>query len=156
MKSLARVALVLTGMAVLSCGLGAAACVGLVRQVTATVTPTPRFTDDDVRALAVVATYEAQVFPEPLKSHAYRAIVWTMRNRVEIGFGGAVRYSDERVLSRYSAYPDHKNDPPDPRAVEIVREVLTQRRTRAIRRAARGTMLTIRTGPGRTSKPGQR
>jgi hypothetical protein len=124
MKSLARVALVLTGMAVLSCGLGAAACVGLVRQVTATVTPTPRFTDDDVRALAVVATYEAQVFPEPLKSHAYRAIVWTMRNRVEIGFGGAVRYSDERVLSRYSAYPDHKNDPPDPRAVEIVREVL--------------------------------
>ncbi len=89
-----------------------------------TATPTPRFTDDDARVVAVVATYEAQVFPEPLKSQAYRAIIWTMRNRVEIGFGGAVGYRDARVLERYSSYPDHKNDPPDPRAIEIAREVL--------------------------------
>ncbi|MCI0478036.1 MAG: hypothetical protein L0Y55_17470 [Anaerolineales bacterium] len=91
----------------------------------ATATPTPRFTENDVRVVAVIATYEAQVFPEPLKSQAYRAIVWTTRNRVEIGFGGAVSYSDERVTSRYAAYPDHKNDPPDPRAVEIAREILS-------------------------------
>lgn len=91
----------------------------------ATATPTPRFTENDARVVAVIATYEAQVFPEPLKSQAYRAIIWTMRNRVEIGFGGAVGYSDERVTSRYAAYPDHKNDPPDPRAVEIAREILS-------------------------------
>ena len=89
-----------------------------------TATPTPRFAESYVRTVAVVATYEAQVFPEPLKSQAYRAIIWTMRNRVEIGFGGAVGYADERLLSRYSAYPDHKDDPPDLRALEIAREVL--------------------------------
>ncbi|MEW5720429.1 MAG: hypothetical protein AB1817_17525, partial [Chloroflexota bacterium] len=40
-----------------------------------TVTPTPRFTENDLNVVAVVATYEAQVFPEPLKSQAYRAII---------------------------------------------------------------------------------
>jgi hypothetical protein len=90
-----------------------------------TPTPTPRFTDDDVRVVAIVATYEAQVFPEPLKSQAYTAIAWTMRNRVEIGFGGAVRYTDERVTSRYASYSEHKNDLPDPRAIEIARQVLS-------------------------------
>jgi hypothetical protein len=85
----------------------------------------PRFTDDEARVAAVIATYEAQVFPEPLKSQAYRAIIWTMRNRVEIGFGGAVRYADERVTSRYASYADHKNDPPDPHALEIAREILS-------------------------------
>lgn len=90
-----------------------------------TATPTPRFTADDVRVAAIIATYEAQVFPEPLKSQAYRAIIWTMRNRVEIGFGGAVSYADERVTSRYSSYAERKNDPPDPRALEIAREVLS-------------------------------
>jgi hypothetical protein len=90
-----------------------------------TATPTPRFSDDDVHVVAVVATYEAQVFPEPLKSQAYRAIIWTMRNRVEIGFFGTVGYSDERILNSYSSYPDHKDDLPDPRAIEIAREVLS-------------------------------
>ncbi len=84
-------------------------------------TPTPRFSESDVRVAAVVATYEAQVFPEPQKSQAYAAIVWTMRNRVEIGFGGAVSYSDERILNRYASYPEHKDDPPDPRAIEVAR-----------------------------------
>jgi hypothetical protein len=87
-------------------------------------TPTARYADADVWTVAVVATYEAQVFPEPLKSLAYRAIIWTIRNRVEMGFDGAVGYTDERVLSRYASYAEHKNDPPDPRALEIAREVL--------------------------------
>ena len=95
-----------------------------ITALVSTATPTPRFADDDARVVAVVATYEAQVFPEPLKSQAYRAIIWTMRNRVEIGFFGTVGYSDERILNSYSSYPDHKDDPPDPRAVEIAREVL--------------------------------
>lgn len=91
----------------------------------ATLTPTPRFTNDDVRVVAVVATYEAQVFPEPLRTQAYTAIAWTMRNRVEIGFNGAVRYNDERILNRYASYADHKNDSPDPRAIEIAQIVLS-------------------------------
>ena len=95
-----------------------------ITALVSTATPTPRFADDDARVVAVVATYEAQVFPEPLKSQAYRAIIWTMRNRVEIGFFGTVGYSDERILNSYSSYPDHKDDPPDPRAIEIAREVL--------------------------------
>lgn len=89
-----------------------------------TATPTLRFTENDVRVAAIIATYEAQVLPEPLKSQAYRAIIWTIRNRVELGFGGAVRYADERVTSRYTSYARRKDDPPDPRALEIAREVL--------------------------------
>jgi hypothetical protein len=89
-----------------------------------TETPTPRFNDAQVAAIASVATYEAQVFPEPLKSQAYAGIAWTMRNRVVDGFGGTVDYTDEQILSRYTSYAEHKNDPPDPRAVEIAREVL--------------------------------
>jgi hypothetical protein len=73
----------------------------------------------------VVATYEAQVFPEPLRSQAYRAIIWTLRNRVEIGFDNTVGYTDERVLSRYASYEEHKDDPPDPRALEIAQQVLS-------------------------------
>ena len=88
-------------------------------------TPTPRYSDADAWTAAVVATYEAQVFPEPLKSQAYRAIIWTLRNRVEIGFDNTVGYTDERVLSRYASYDDHRYDPPDPRALEIAREVLS-------------------------------
>jgi len=86
--------------------------------------PGKRFTDADVQTVAVVATYEAQVFPEPLRSRAYRAIAWTMRNRVEIGFGGTVSYSDDRVLSRYASYQNHKGDLPDPNAVISAYEVL--------------------------------
>ena len=92
--------------------------------LTPSETPTPRFTDAEVAVVANVATYEAQIFPEPLKSEAYAAIAWTMRNRVEKGFGGTVDYTDEQLLSRYSSYAEHKNDPPDPRALEIAREVL--------------------------------
>ncbi|MBI3914072.1 MAG: hypothetical protein HY327_07790 [Chloroflexi bacterium] len=92
---------------------------------TATVeTPTSLFTDAEARTVAIVATYEAQVFPEPLKSQAYRAIIWTMRNRVADGFGGTVEYTDERLLNRYSAFQDHRDDAPDLRALEIAREVL--------------------------------
>lgn len=97
----------------------------IVVQLLATATPTPRFTDDDLRAVAIVLTYEAQVFPEPLRSQAYTAIAWTMRNRVEIGFGGTVRYNDERILNRYASYAEHKNDAPDPRAIEIAQMVLS-------------------------------
>lgn len=89
-----------------------------------TLTPTPGISDADVWAVAVVLTYEAQVFPEPYRTQAYTAIAWTMRNRIEIGFAGAVAYADERLLSRYSSYADHKNDPPDARALEIARQVL--------------------------------
>jgi hypothetical protein len=89
-----------------------------------TATPTPRFNDAQVAAVANVATYEAQVFPEPLKSQAYAAIAWTMRNRVQDGSGGTIDYTDEQLLSRYTSYAEHKDDPPDPRAIEIAREVL--------------------------------
>jgi hypothetical protein len=124
MRQLTRAVIALVALAMLGCALGIVSCAGLMREVTVLATPTPRFTEGDVRIIAVVATYEAQVLPEPLKSQAYRAIIWTIRNRVEIGFGDAVGYSDERLLSRYSSYPDHRDDPPDPRAVEITREVL--------------------------------
>lgn len=89
-----------------------------------TIEPGKHFTVADLQAVAVVATYEAQVFPEPLKSQAYRAIAWTMRNRVDIGFGGTVSYADDRVVSKYASYEDHKNDPPNPRAIEVAYEVL--------------------------------
>lgn len=89
------------------------------------VTPTPRVNDTDIWNAAIVATYEAQVFPEPMRSDAYTAIVWTIRNRVEIGLNNMVGYSDERVLNDYSSYPAHKDDPPDIHAVEIARQVLT-------------------------------
>ena len=89
-------------------------------------TATPPFTEADIRAVAVVATYEAQVFPEPLRSQAYAAIAWTMRNRVDSGTGEIAGYTDEQnLLSRYLAYRDHKGDPPDPRALEIARQVLS-------------------------------
>ncbi len=89
-----------------------------------TIEPGAHFTVADLQAVAVVATYEAQVFPEPLKSQAYRAIAWTMRNRVELGYANTVSYADDRVVSRYASYEDHKNDPPDTRAIEIAYEVL--------------------------------
>ncbi len=89
-------------------------------------TPTPTFTDADVRAVAVVLTYEAQVFPEPQKSQAYAAIAWTMRNRVSAANGAIANYTDEQnLLNRYSAYLEHKDDPPEPRALEIARQVLS-------------------------------
>jgi hypothetical protein len=92
---------------------------------TATATHGP--TEADVRIIAVVATYEAQVFPEPLRSQAYTAIAWTMRNRVESGTGDIAGYTDEQnLLSRYSSYRDHKNDLPDPRALEVARQVLNE------------------------------
>jgi len=97
----------------------------IASQLTPTATPTPRITDTDIWKAAIIATYEAQVFPEPTRSDAYAAIIWTMRNLVEIGFGNSVSYSDERVLNYYSSYPLHKDDSPDPRAVEIARQVLT-------------------------------
>lgn len=90
-----------------------------------TIEPGKHLTVADLQAVAVVATYEAQVFPEPLKSQAFRAIAWTMRNRVETGFGGTVSYTDDRVVSKYASYEDHKNDPPDPRAIQVAYEVLT-------------------------------
>ncbi len=104
--------------------LGIVACSPLARPASPTASPTPRFSEADARTVAVVLTYEAQVFPEPYKSQAYAAIAWTMRNRVEIGFGGMVGYADDRLLSRYASYQDHKNDPPDADALEIARAVL--------------------------------
>lgn len=89
-----------------------------------TLTPTPGISEAEICAVAVVLTYEAQVFPEPYRTQAYTAIAWTMRNRIEIGFAGAVDYTDDRLLSRYSSYADHKNDSPDPHALEIARQVL--------------------------------
>lgn len=88
-----------------------------------TPTATPRYTDAELEAVATVATYEAQIFPEPYKSQAYAAIAWTMRNRVEQGQGN-IDYTDEQLLSRYTSYQQHKDDPPDPQAVEVARQVL--------------------------------
>ncbi len=85
----------------------------------------PGFSDTDVQTVAVVLTYEARVFPEPYRSHAFRAIAWTIRNRVATRYAGATGYSDyEHLLSKYTAYAQHRDEPPDPRAVEIAAEVL--------------------------------
>ncbi len=90
-----------------------------------TATPTPSFTESDVRNVAIIATYEAQVFPEPDRSRAYRAIIWTMRNRVNAGQNIVNGYSDEQnLLAKYTSFQTHRNDTPDPRAVEIAWEVL--------------------------------
>jgi len=90
-----------------------------------TATPTPSMSEDDVRNVAIIATYEAGVFPEPDKSRAYRAIIWTMRNRVTAGQGIVSGYADEQnLLAKYTSFQAHRHDPPDPRAVEIAREVL--------------------------------
>ena len=97
---------------------------GQTATTTLTPTPTPGISDAEIYSVAVVLTYEAQIFPEPYRTQAYTAIAWTMRNRIEIGFAGAVDYTDDRLLSRYSSYEDHKNDPPDPHALDIARQVL--------------------------------
>ena len=90
-----------------------------------TTTPTPTISETDVRNVAIIATYEAGVFPEPDKSRAYRAIIWTMRNRVTAGQGIVNGYTDEQnLLAKYTSFQVHRNDPPDARAVEIAREVL--------------------------------
>ncbi|MBI5652804.1 MAG: hypothetical protein HZC40_20505 [Chloroflexi bacterium] len=90
-----------------------------------TPTPTPAINADDVRNVAIIATYEAQVFPEPDRSRAYRAIIWTMRNRVVAGQGIVSGYADEQnLLAKYTSFHAHRNDAPDPRAVEIAWEVL--------------------------------
>lgn len=100
-----------------------------IRQIVQIVTapsamPTPRVTESDIWNAAVVATYEAQVFPEPIRTDAYAAIIWTIRNRVEIGFKNSVGYSDDQVLKAYSSYPFHRDDPPDARAIEVARQIL--------------------------------
>jgi hypothetical protein len=79
----------------------------------------------DVWNVSVVATYEAGVFPEPDKSLAYRAVIWTMRNRVMLGQGVA-GYSDEQnLLNKYASFQTHRFDPPDARALEIAWDVLS-------------------------------
>lgn len=98
-------------------------------QATPTFAPTklarPDYSFIDVWNVAIVLTYEGQVFPEPDKTRAFRAIAWTMRNRLELGQGVA-GYSDEQnLLSKYASYKDHKTDLPDARAIEIAIEVLS-------------------------------
>jgi hypothetical protein len=86
----------------------------------------PQFSFRDVWNVALVATYEGQDFPEPDKSRAFRAIAWTMRNRIAASNGAIASYSDEaNLLSRYQSYKEHKNDLPDRRALEIAFEVLS-------------------------------
>ncbi len=94
------------------------------RQVASWRQARPPFTPADVRAAAIAATYEAQVLPEAVRAYAYRAIVWTMRNRVATGYNGVTGYSDERLLDQYIAYRDHQQDIPDSRALESAAQVL--------------------------------
>lgn len=97
-----------------------------------TITPTatltkparPDFGFLDVWNVAIILTYEGQVFPEPDKTRAFRAIAWTMRNRLELG-QGVLGYSDEQnLLSKYASYKEHKQDLPDPHAIEVALEVM--------------------------------
>ncbi len=86
----------------------------------------PPFTGTDIWTIAVVLTYEAQVFPEPQKSQAYRAVAWTIRNRAATGYDGATGYADrEHLLDKYGSFGEHQNDVPDSRALEIASEVLS-------------------------------
>ncbi len=62
--------------------------------------------------------------PEPYRSQAYRAIVWTMRNRVLSGYEGIVGYSDARLLDKYVSYGDHRQDAPDGLAWTSALEVM--------------------------------
>ncbi len=85
----------------------------------------PAFGEMDVWNVALVLTFEAQVFPEPERSRAYRAIAWTVRNRVASGYDGATGYDDrERLLSHYLAFRDHRLDLPDPEATIVAGQVL--------------------------------
>ncbi|MBI5303328.1 MAG: hypothetical protein HY868_14430 [Chloroflexi bacterium] len=124
------VALMLVGAMICSVALWGASRIPLKPIIVPPVetgTPTPpSFTALDLWNAALVATYEAGVFPEPDKSRAYRAVIWTMRNRVMNGQGVVNGYSDEQnLLSRYASYQQHRNDAPDPRALEIAFEVLS-------------------------------
>jgi hypothetical protein len=91
---------------------------------TATKPARPDFGFLDVWNVAIILTYEGQVFPEPDKTRAFRAIAWTMRNRLELG-QGVSGYSDEQnLLSKYASYKEHKNDLPDAHAIEVALEVM--------------------------------
>ncbi len=95
-------------------------------QIAALEQARPPYTSADVQTVAVVLTFEAQVFPEPARSQAYRAIAWTMRNRVATAYLGATGYADgEHLLTAYRAYRDHKNDSPAPAAVVAAQQVLS-------------------------------
>lgn len=86
----------------------------------------PAYTPADVATVAVVLTFEAQVFPEPDRSRAFRAIAWTMRNRVASRYQGATGYADDaHLLNAYRAYGEHRNDNPSPAAVAAAQEVLS-------------------------------
>jgi hypothetical protein len=101
-------------------------CRDAARQLELLEKARPPFADSDVKTLGIVLTYEAQVFPEPLKSQAFQAIAWTIRNRVATHYDGTVGYADEQhLLSKYKSFRDHRFDPPDPRALVIAKQVLT-------------------------------
>lgn len=123
-----QMALVLSGLVMCwLAAVGISIIAGPISEPREPEAPTPGYADEEVRVVAVVATYEARVFPEPLRSDAYRAIAWTMRNRVESRFQGITGYTDEKLLDDYASFVLHRADEPDPHAVEIAREVLDTR-----------------------------
>jgi hypothetical protein len=124
LKSVRRLAQVIAAIELAACLWIVGSFYVIARQVTTLMQARPPFTQADVQAAGVAATFEAQVLPEPLRSQAYRAIIWTIRNRVASRYDGITGYSDARLLSQYIAFEDHRGDEPDPLALATAAQVL--------------------------------
>jgi hypothetical protein len=124
LKSIRRLARVFVAVEIAACLWTACSFSAIERQVANWRQARPPFTQADLQVAGIAATFEAQVLPEPLRSQAYRAIVWTMRNRVASGYDGTTGYSDEQLLDEYTAFRDHRDDAPDPLAVASAGQVL--------------------------------
>ncbi len=125
MKSVGGLAKVLVAVEMAACFWIAVSFSAIQRQVTSWKQARPPFTETDVQAASIAATFEAQVLPEPLKSQAYRAIVWTIRNRVASHYNGVSGYSDASLLSQYVSFESHQRDEPDPLAFASAVQVLS-------------------------------
>jgi hypothetical protein len=124
LKSVRRLAQVIAAIELAACLWTVGSFYAIGRQVTTFMQARPPFAQEDVQAAGIAATFEAQVLPEPLKSQAYRAIVWTIRNRVASRYNGITGYSDARLLSQYISFENHQGDAPDPLALASAAQVL--------------------------------
>ncbi len=124
MKSVRRLAQVIAAIELAACLWIVGSFYVIGRQVTTLLQARPTFTQADIHAAGIVATFEAQVLPEPSRSQAYRAIIWTIRNRVASRYNGITGYSDARLYSEYISFKDHQGDVPDPLALASAAQVL--------------------------------
>ena len=93
------------------------------RTPTSTPLPTPTWDEEDIRNIAIIATYE---YTYGSDDEIFRAIAWTAKNRVTTKLDGVTSYRDSKLLNAYDAWAVHKNDAPDPNALRVTRQVITQ------------------------------